>query len=141
MEEKETKILILVFLLEYERKFKGESLWSESIETFNNLDIDWWVKPQGASHLGLAYQSILDTDDLDIARRTAEYIESEFDFPILICLSRENISRHEPVGESNNTLAAFKIASCAISCISFRLSIPKFNSKLVECELLFIWQR
>ena len=102
MEEKETKILILVFLLEYERKFKGESLWSESIETFNSLDIDWWVKPQGASHLGLAYQSILDTDDLDIARRTAEYIQSHFDFPILICLSKEDISRHEPVGESTD---------------------------------------
>ena len=100
MEEKETKILILVFLLEYERKIKG--LWSESIKTFDSLDVDWWVKPQGASHLGLAYQSILDTDDLDTARRTAEYIEGHFDFPILICLSKEDISRHEPVGESND---------------------------------------
>ncbi len=97
MEEKETKILILVFIVEH-----GNSKWSESMETFRSLDIDWWVKPQGASHLGLAYQSILDTDDLDIARRTAEYIQSHFDFPILICLSKEDISRHEPVGESND---------------------------------------
>jgi hypothetical protein len=97
MEEKEIKVLILIFLLEH-----GNPKWLESIETFKSLDVNWWVKPQGASHLGLAYQSILDTDDLDVARRTAEYIESEFDFPILICLSRENISRHEPVGESND---------------------------------------
>ena len=97
IEEKENKVLILVFLLKHR-----DPKWLESIETFKSLDIDWWVKPQGASHLGLAYQSILDTDDLDVARRTAEYIESHFDFPILICLSRENISRHEPVGESND---------------------------------------
>ena len=80
-EEKETKILILIFLVEH-----GDPKWSESIETFKSLDVDWWVKPQGASHLGLAYQSILNTDDLDVARRTAEYIENHFDFPILICL-------------------------------------------------------
>lgn len=100
--DKEEKILILVFLLEYGRKFKGESLWSDAIKTFECLDIDWWVKPQGASHLGLAYQSILDTDDLHTAQQTAEYIQSKFDYPILICLSKENISRHEPVGESND---------------------------------------
>lgn len=95
IEEKENKVLILVFLLKHR-----DSKWLESIEIFKSLDVDWWVKPQGASHLGLAYQSILDTDDLDVARRTAEYIESHFDFPILICLSRENISRYEPVGSS-----------------------------------------
>ncbi len=50
--------------------------WLESVETFKSLDVDWWVKSQGASHLGLAYQSILNTDDLDIARRTAEYIKT-----------------------------------------------------------------
>lgn len=97
IEEKENKVLILIFLVEH-----GDPKWLESIKVFDNLDVNWWVKPQGASHLGLAYQSILDTDDLDVARRTAEYIESYFDFPILICLSRENISRHEPVGESND---------------------------------------
>lgn len=97
IEEKENKVLILIFLVE-----QGDPKWLESIKVFDNLDVNWWVKPQGASHLGLAYQSILDTDDLDVARRIAEYIESYFDFPILICLSRENISRHEPVGESND---------------------------------------
>lgn len=95
--EKETKILILIYLVEHDN-----SKWLESMNIFKNLDIDWWVKPQGASHLGLAYQSILNTDDLDIARRTSEYIESHFDFPILICLSKNDVSRHEPVGESDD---------------------------------------
>lgn len=97
--DKEEKILILIFLVEH---CKGGTLWSDSIKTFNNLNVDWWVKPQGASHLGLAYQSILDTSDIEDAKKIAEYIESQFDFPILICLSKQNISRHEPVGESND---------------------------------------
>ena len=98
-EEKEEKILILIFLVEH---CKDGNLWSDSIKTFNNLDVDWWVKPQGASHLGLAYQSILNTSDIDDAKKTAEYIESQFDEPILICLSKKNISRNEPVGENND---------------------------------------
>ena len=95
--EKETKFLILIFLIK-----RGDSRWLESIEKFKSLDVDWWVKPQGASHLGLAYQSILDTDDLDQAIKIAEYIESNFEFPILICLSKDNVSRHEPVSQSSD---------------------------------------
>ena len=98
-EGSEEKVLFLIFLVEH---CKGGNLWSDSIKTFENLDVDWWVKPQGASHLGLAYQSILNTSDIDDAKKIAEYIEYQFNFPILICLSKQNISRHEPVGESND---------------------------------------
>jgi hypothetical protein len=106
IEEKETKVLILVFLIHRDSVSEHDTERVEKFyeyqKIFRNLEIDWWVKPQTAHHRGVAYQSILNTDDLDIARRTAEYIQSEFDEPILICLSRENISRHEPVGESND---------------------------------------
>ena len=95
--EKETKFLILIFLIEH-----GDSRWLQSIDKFKSLDVDWCVKPQGASHLGLAYQSILDTDDLDQAIKIAEYIESNFEFPILICLSKDSVSRHEPVSQSSD---------------------------------------
>lgn len=98
-EEKEEKVLILIFLVEH---YTDRNRWSDSIKTFDNLDVDWWVKPQGASHLGLAYQSILNTSDIEDAKKIAEYIEGQFNFPILICLSKQNISRHEPVGESND---------------------------------------
>lgn len=98
-EEKQEKVLLLVFIIEHQQ---GGNIWSDSIKKFENLDIDWWVKPQGASHLGLAYQSILDTSDINEAEKTAEYIQSQFDFPILICLSKQLTSKHEPVGESDD---------------------------------------
>jgi hypothetical protein len=97
--DKEEKILILIFLVEH---CKGGNLWSDSIKTFEDLDVDWWVKPQGASHLGLAYQSILNTSDIDDAKKISEYIQNQFDFPILICLSKQLTSKHEPVGESDD---------------------------------------
>lgn len=99
-EIKDTKILFLAYLI---NRNTNSNKWKICIDTFNNLDIDWWVKPQGASHLGLAYQSILNTDDLDKAIEISEYIESQFDIPILICLSKEIVSNHEPVGESNDS--------------------------------------
>lgn len=93
----DTKILILIFLTK-----RGSEKFIKYQRIFNNLDVNWWVKPQGAHHLGLSYQSILDTDDLDIARRIAEYIENSFDEPILICLSKNSVSNFEPVSESSD---------------------------------------
>jgi hypothetical protein len=98
-EEKEEKVLLLIFLVEYE---KDNSKFLNAIDTFKNLNINWWVKPRRASHLGLAYQSILDTSDINDAEKSAEYIQSQFDFPILICLSKQLTSKHEPVGESDD---------------------------------------
>jgi hypothetical protein len=100
-EEKEEKVLFLIFIIKHNDDVVN-SRWIDALKTFRSLDVDWWVKPQNASHLGLAYQSILNTSDINDAEKNAEYIQSQFDFPILICLSKQSISKHEPVGESND---------------------------------------
>jgi hypothetical protein len=38
--------------------------WIDALKTFRSLDVDWWVKPQNASHLGL-HKSILNTSDIE----------------------------------------------------------------------------
>jgi hypothetical protein len=100
-ENKEEKVLFLIFIIKHNDDVVN-SRWIDALKTFRSLDVDWWVKPQNASHLGLAYQSILNTSDINDAEKNAEYIQSQFDFPILICLSKQSISKHEPVGESND---------------------------------------
>jgi hypothetical protein len=75
--------------------------WIDALKTFRSLDVDWWVKPQNASHLGL-HQKYIKYIRYRRAKKISEYIESKFDEAILICLSKQSISKHEPVGESTD---------------------------------------
>lgn len=96
---KEEKVLFLIFITEYSN---DTDYWVKCVKTFQNLAVSWWVEPQGASHLGLAKQSILNTSSIEEAEHIAKYIESQFEKPVLICLSKQLVSNTEPVGESED---------------------------------------
>jgi hypothetical protein len=60
----------------------------------------WWVKPQNASHLGL-YIKVYYTSDIEEAKKFQNILKVNLT-NILICLSKQSISKHEPVGESTD---------------------------------------
>ena len=97
--QKEEKVIFLMFIINYNISKED---WINCVNTFNNLDVDWWVEPKGASHLGFAKQSILNTSNIEEAKEIAEYIESQFKQPTLICLSKQLVTNTEPVSNSND---------------------------------------
>lgn len=74
--------------------------WVKKSMTFKNLDVDWWVEPMGASHLGLAKQSILNTNSLKKAKEISEKISKEFNDDCLIVLKKGKVSQKEPIGHN-----------------------------------------
>lgn len=96
--KKEEKILFLIFITPYSN---DNEYWVKCINTFNNLSVSWWVEPEGASHLGLAKQSILNTSSIEEATEISKYIESQFEKPVLICLSKQIVTNEYPVGINN----------------------------------------
>ena len=95
--KKEEKILFLIYLVD-----RRNTKWRNYVNIFRNLDIDWWVEPNGSHHRGLVYQSILNTDDLEEGKKISNYIKDQFDEPVLICLSKGMVSDSKPVGESQD---------------------------------------
>jgi len=96
------KVIINIFLCYYNESQK-DNKWTNRLKKFKELKgVDWWVKPQAGHHLGLAYQSILNTDSIDEAKNIAEYIFDEFNKDILIVLSKQNVRNFEPVGMNND---------------------------------------
>jgi hypothetical protein len=96
----EEKVLFLIFITEYSNN--DTDYWVKCVKTFDNLAVSWWVEPEGASHLGLAKQSILNTNSIEEAEHIAKYIEAQFEEPVLICLSKQLVSNVEPVGLSTD---------------------------------------
>jgi hypothetical protein len=94
--ETKTKVLIYIYFCDY----KDEN-FREYFERFQNMDINFWVKPGKGHHRGFSIQSILDTDDMSEAKRISRGISEEFDGNILIVLSKQKVSNIEPVGENN----------------------------------------
>lgn len=99
--KKKEKVLFYIFLSTHEEGTDNSDMWIDKIKTFRNLNVDWWVNPNGASHIGLAYQSILDTDSIEEAKEIAEYISDQFNNDCLIVLKKGLVSRKEPIGHNN----------------------------------------
>ena len=97
-EEVETKTKVLIYI--YFCDHKDEN-FREYVERFQNMDINFWVKPGKGHHRGFSIQSILDTDDMSEAKHISRGISREFDNNILIVLSKQKVSNIEPVGENN----------------------------------------
>lgn len=94
--ETKTKVLIYIYFCDYkDEKFK------EYVERFQNMDIDFWVKPGKGHHRGFSIQSILNTDDMSEAKHISRNILKSFDNDILIVLSKQKVTNIEPVGENN----------------------------------------
>ncbi len=102
--KKEIKILFLIFIIHIESLADVErrDKFYEYKSIFRSLDIDWWVKPNTAHHRGLSYQSILNTDSIEHAKKICDYIQTAIDEPLLICISKDIVSKKEPVGESTD---------------------------------------
>ena len=94
--ETKTKVLIYIYFCNYE-----DENFSEYVNRFQNMDINFWVKPGKGHHRGFSIQSILDTDDMSEAKHISRGISQEFDNDILIVLSKQRVSNIEPVGENN----------------------------------------
>lgn len=94
----EEKVIFNTFLCRYNTDIEK---WKDYINRFKNLDVDWWVKPCGGSTAGLAYQSILNTGDIEEAVRISEDIFKTFDNDILIVISKQLVRNYEPVGQNN----------------------------------------
>jgi hypothetical protein len=43
----------ILFIFIIDRRIDIGDKWIDALKTFRSLDVDWWVKPQNASHLGL----------------------------------------------------------------------------------------
>jgi hypothetical protein len=97
-EEIETKTKVLIYIYFCDHKDKN---FREYVNRFQNMDIDFWVKPGKGHHRGFAIQSILDTDDMSESKMIARNISREFDDNILIVLSKQKVSNTEPVGQNN----------------------------------------
>ena len=97
-EEVETKTKVLIYI--YFCDHKDEN-FRDYVNRFQNMYIDFWVKPGKGHHRGFSIQSILDTDDMSEAKMIARGISREFDNNILIVLSKQKVSNIEPVGENN----------------------------------------
>ena len=97
-EEIETKTKVLIYIYFCDHKDKN---FREYVNRFQNMDIDFWVKPGKGHHRGFAIQSILDTDDMSESKMIARDISREFDDNILIVLSKQKVSNTEPVGQNN----------------------------------------
>jgi hypothetical protein len=94
--ETKTKVLIYIYFCDYE-----DENFIEYVERFQNMDINFWVKPGKGHHRGFSIQSILDTDNMSEAKHISRGILREFDDNILIVLSKQKVSNIEPVGENN----------------------------------------
>jgi hypothetical protein len=94
----EEKVIFNIFLCPYATNNKK---WVDYIEIFKNLNVDWWVKPNAGNPLGLAYQSILNTDDINEAIKISNYIFEKFDNDVLIVISKNFVRNFEPVGMNN----------------------------------------
>ena len=94
--ETKTKVLIYIYFCDYE-----DENFIEYVERFQNMDINFWVKPGKGHHRGFSIQSILDTDNMSEAKHISRVISEEFDDNILIVLSKQKVSNIEPVGENN----------------------------------------
>ena len=92
----ETKYLIYIYFCDY-----SDSRIDDFISKFNDMDINFWVKPGKGHHTGFAIQSILDTHSLKIAKQTSKHIYETFDDDILIVLSKQQVSNIEPIGVNN----------------------------------------
>ncbi len=89
----EVKYLIYIYFCDYsDPKFK------EFVDKFENMDIDFWVKPGKGHHMGFAIQSILNTHSKKRAMDTVEKIYNEFDRDILIVISKQKVTNKEPIG-------------------------------------------
>lgn len=95
------KIIINIFLCYYNESQK-DNKWATYLKRFKDLKVDWWVQPHAGNIFGLAYQSILNTNDMDDANSIAKYIFNEFDEDILIVLSKQCVRNYEPVGLNND---------------------------------------
>jgi hypothetical protein len=92
----ETKYLIYIYFCDY-----SDSRIDDFISKFNDMDINFWVKPGKGHHTGFAIQSILDTHSLKTAKQTSKHIYETFDDDILIVLSKQQVSNIEPIGVNN----------------------------------------
>jgi len=101
MVRKKTKIIFYIFLISHQEAEKDYYRWTQKHLTFKDLDVDWWVKPKGASHLGLGYQSILNTSDIEKAKEISESISEIFENDCLILLKRGNV-KQEPINKNND---------------------------------------
>ncbi len=97
-EEVETKTKVLIYIYFCDHKDKN---FREYVNRFQNMDINFWVKPGKGHHRGFSIQSILDTDDMSEAKMIARDISRKFDDNILIVLSKQKVSNIEPVGQNN----------------------------------------
>jgi hypothetical protein len=97
-EEVETKTKVLIYFYFCDPKDEN---FREYVNRFQNMNIDFWVKPGKGHHRGFSIQSILDTDDMSGAKMISRDIFREFDENILIVLSKQKVSNIEPVGENN----------------------------------------
>ena len=92
----ETKYIIYIYFCDY-----SDPRIDDFISKFNDMDINFWVKPGKGHHTGFAIQSILDTHSLKTAKQTAKHIYETFDDDILIVLSKQQVSNIEPIGTNN----------------------------------------
>jgi len=93
----EVKYLIYIYFCDYE-----DHRFSEFISKFENMDIDFWVKPGKGHHRGFAIQSILNTHSRKRALDIANKIYDEFNQDILIVLSKQKVTNLEPIGMNND---------------------------------------
>jgi len=94
------KVIFNIFLCYHESYPENIEKWNDYIQKFKKLDVDWWVKPQPGHHSGLAYQSILNTSDIDEAKEISEKILDVFSDDALIVLSKGEVRNFEPVGQN-----------------------------------------
>jgi len=95
-EETETKFLIYIYFCDY-----MDPRFDEYVNRFNNLNIDFWVKPGKGHHNGFTIQSILNTNNLNQAKQITNQIYETFDEDILIVISKQSVSNTEPIGTNN----------------------------------------
>jgi hypothetical protein len=93
----EVKYLIYIYFCDYE-----DHRFREFVSKFENMDIDFWVKPGKGHHRGFAIQSILNTHSKKRALDIANKIYDEFNQDILIVLSKQKVTNLEPIGMNND---------------------------------------